>query len=79
MKTSRIAANLITQSFELSIFWTKTPLIIGWDDRAGNVECGGKRSATPLWYWPIGLNETKRRRRCVLSTHSKWGCLQDAI
>src|SRR5216110_58781 len=36
------------------------------------MECGGKRSATPLWSLRAGLNQQKRRRRFALSAHSKW-------
>src|SRR5262245_35164958 len=41
------------------------------------MECGGKRSATPLWYWRTALSKPKRRR-CALPAHSKWRYLQDA-
>src|SRR6185369_5143328 len=34
--------------------------------RSGFLDCGGKRSATPLW-----LCVRKRRRRCALPAHSK--------
>jgi|GEM_PF-6899261 len=46
----------------------------GYADICLNLECGGKRSATPLSiYWsfrPDGINP-KRRRRCALPAHSK--------
>jgi hypothetical protein len=32
------------------------------------LECGGKRSATPLWI----VIDPKRRRRFALPAHSKW-------
>jgi hypothetical protein len=35
------------------------------------MECGGKRSAIPLWNHPTGLNQEKRRRRFALPAHSK--------
>jgi len=35
------------------------------------MECGGKRSATPLWLGgPAGAAEPRRRRRCALPAHS---------
>jgi hypothetical protein len=37
------------------------------------MECGGKRSATPLWSQRAGLNQQKRRRRFALPAHSKCG------
>jgi hypothetical protein len=40
---------------------------------AKHMECGGKRSATPLWSERAGLNQQKRRRRFALAAHSK-GC-----
>jgi hypothetical protein len=39
---------------------------------SGDVECGGKRSATPLWYWGTAPDEPKRRRRFALPAHSIW-------
>ena len=36
------------------------------------LDCGGKRSATPLWIRPRGAHlKPKRRRRCALPAHSK--------
>jgi hypothetical protein len=36
------------------------------------LECGGKRSATPLWLARRGVPaQPKRRRRCALPAHSK--------
>src|SRR5438093_1175667 len=36
------------------------------------LECGGKRSATPLWLARPGVPaQSKRRRRCALPAHSK--------
>jgi len=36
-----------------------------------HMECGGKRSATPLWLpRPPGAEKPKRRRRCALPAHS---------
>src|SRR5213083_214095 len=36
------------------------------------LECGGKRSATPLWLALRGVRaKSKRRRRCALPAHSK--------
>src|SRR5438094_5340541 len=36
------------------------------------LECGGKRSATPLWLARRGdPAQSKRRRRCALPAHSK--------
>ncbi len=36
------------------------------------LECGGKRSATPLWIvWIQMITEPKRRRRFALPAHSK--------
>jgi hypothetical protein len=34
------------------------------------MECGGRRSATPLWSQRVGLNQQKRRRRFALPAHS---------
>ncbi len=35
------------------------------------MECGGKRSATPLWLAAsTGADKPKRRRRCALPAHS---------
>jgi len=42
------------------------------------MECGGKRSATPLWSQRAGPNQQKRRRRCALPAHSIWRYLQIA-
>ena len=41
--------------------------------RPRTLECGGKRSATPLWIDQVEFNESnpKRRRRFVLSALSK--------
>jgi hypothetical protein len=36
------------------------------------MECGGKRSATPLWSQRAGLTKQKRRRRSALPAHCKW-------
>jgi hypothetical protein len=36
------------------------------------VECGGKRSATPLWSQRAGLKQQERRRRFALPAHSIW-------
>jgi len=36
------------------------------------MDCGGKRSATPLWIGPVvWLSVQKRRRRCALPAQSK--------
>src|SRR6266436_7964190 len=42
------------------------------------MECGGKRSATPLWSHRAGLKQQKRRRRFALPAHSKWCYIQGA-
>src|SRR5262249_2924155 len=42
------------------------------------MECGGKRSATPLWNQRAGPNQQKRRRRVALSAQSKWWHILDA-
>ena len=46
------------------------------------LDCGGKRSATPLWLtWPRVAPEPKRRRRCALPAHStgRIGFLQGVL
>jgi hypothetical protein len=44
------------------------------------LECGGKRSATPLWISDQLGRETypKRRSRCTLPAHSKMARVCDA-
>ena len=32
---------------------SQPPLPIGLHAREGDLECGGKRSATPLWIWSL--------------------------
>ena len=44
---------------------------------SGHMECGGKRSATPLWHWRTA-GEPKRRRRSALPAHSIWWRVEDA-
>ena len=43
------------------------------------MECGGKRSATPLWSQRAGLDQRKRRRRFALPAHSRWWHIQDTL
>jgi hypothetical protein len=43
------------------------------------MECGGKRSATPLWNQQAELTQEKRRRRFAMPAHSKWCYIQDAL
>jgi hypothetical protein len=43
-----------------------------------DMECGGKRSATPLWGQRSKLNQQKRRRRSALPAHSKWWHIQES-
>src|ERR1051326_4949955 len=43
------------------------------------MECGGKRSATPLWIQQDGTSQRKRRRRSALPAHSIRWYIQDAL
>ncbi|PWU10771.1 MAG: hypothetical protein C5B50_24695 [Verrucomicrobia bacterium] len=42
------------------------------------MECGGKRSAAPLWLRLARWREPKRRRRYALPAHSRWWYFRDA-
>src|SRR5205809_196710 len=48
---------------------TSIPHIV-YENDLNLLECGGKRSATPLWI-ASALFQPKRRRRCAPSAHSK--------